>query len=61
MISANINKDNKLDLTVVNYDDSTVSLLLGYRNAKLKIGMTFLVGLNPESLILGDFNNEKSM
>jgi hypothetical protein len=43
---------------VANNGDESVSILLGYGNGSFAIRITLLTGLLPESVAIGDFNED---
>ena len=53
-----MNGDGKLDLLVTNTYDNTVSFLLGKGDGNFQNGLQFLVGSNPSSIAVGDFNSD---
>jgi hypothetical protein len=60
---ADLNKDGKLDLIVVNggqqsegFSPGSVSVLLGNGNGTFQPAKDFPVGIRPEALAVGDFN-----
>jgi hypothetical protein len=63
LIVADFNKDNQLDIAVVNYGTSTVSVLIGYNNGSFRIELVYDMGYDsvPYSLIGGDFNNDTQL
>ena len=57
------NGDGRLDLTVVNQSDNTVSVLLdttatGAAVPSFSLQVTFAVGVDPNSVAVGDFNGD---
>lgn len=52
------NQDGKTDLAVTNWNDNTVSVLLGNGAGAFGAPAGFAVGLNPTSVIVGDFNGD---
>ncbi|CAF1562884.1 unnamed protein product, partial [Adineta steineri] len=55
-----LNKDSILDLVVTNYDDSTISVLLGNRNGTFMMQQIYSTGNEsyPRGITIGDFNND---
>ncbi|UJR08063.1 hypothetical protein I4U23_012340 [Adineta vaga] len=60
LIIADFNKDNILDLAVTNYDNHSLSVLLGNANGTFQTQKIFSTGNNtyPWDLTTGDFNND---
>ncbi|MEG3897932.1 DUF4347 domain-containing protein, partial [Microcoleus sp. SVA1_B6] len=52
------NGDAKVDLAVVNYGSSNVSILLGNGTGDFGSATNFSVGTNPNSIAVGDFNGD---
>src|SRR5881396_3523331 len=52
------NGDLVQDLAVANYNDNTVSVLLGNGDGTFQPARTFGVGTNPQSVAVGDFNGD---
>ncbi len=55
------NGDGNLDLAVANFghgSDDTVSILPGNGDGSFRLSSNFVVGGNPSSLAVGDFNND---
>ena len=50
------NGDGNLDLAVANFEDSSVSVLLGRKNGTFLPAVKYIVGSHPASVALGDFN-----
>src|SRR6266568_6100175 len=55
------NGDGVQDLTLANYHDNTVSVLLGSGNGTFQAARTFSVGTNPSSVVVGDFNGDRKV
>ena len=58
MASGDWNKDENADLVVVNRDDNTVTVFLGYGDGTLVNSETYPVGNAPQSVAVGDFNGD---
>ncbi len=58
VVSADFNNDALLDLAVVNYSSSTVSVILGNTDGTFQPALTYGTGANPWSLAVGDFNKD---
>jgi len=54
--SGDFNGDGKLDLTVTNQGDATVSILLGNGDGTFAAQRTFPTGAGPTAIVAGDFN-----
>ncbi|CAF4025726.1 unnamed protein product, partial [Rotaria sp. Silwood1] len=52
------NRDGELDWAVINQDDNTVSVALGYGNATFENLQTYNVGATPVSMVYQDFNKD---
>ncbi|HEV2426019.1 MAG TPA: FG-GAP-like repeat-containing protein, partial [Terriglobia bacterium] len=52
------NGDGKLDLAVTNYNDNTVSILLGDGAGNFTLASSPAVGKGPEPVVAGDFNGD---
>ena len=52
------NGDGTPDLTVANYGDGTVGVLLGYGDGTFQPMTSYASGLNPSSVVVGDFNGD---
>jgi len=57
---ADFNGDGRLDLAVANYDDVTVSILLGKGDGTFTISKTWVVGANPLSLVAAPMQGTNS-
>ncbi|CAF3938924.1 unnamed protein product [Rotaria sp. Silwood1] len=57
------NKDNQLDIAVVNYGTNNIVILLGYGNGRFenKNIYTTDINSNPSSIVVGDFNNDNHL
>ncbi|CAF3830504.1 unnamed protein product [Rotaria magnacalcarata] len=51
------NNDTCLNVVVANYDNNTVSVLLGYGNGSFRSQVTYSIGDKPLDITVGDFNN----
>src|SRR5580704_2975207 len=58
IVTGDFNGDGKLDLGVVNVNDSTVSILLGNGDGTFQPQVTFATGSGPGALAVGDFNGD---
>jgi hypothetical protein len=58
VVSADFNRDGKIDLATVNYQDNTVNELLGKGDGTFQAAKTFGTGQGPVSLAVGDFNKD---
>jgi hypothetical protein len=52
------NNDTKLDLTVANYQDASVSVLLGNGDGTFQNQVTHPTGSHPSSVVSADLNND---
>jgi hypothetical protein len=57
------NNDSELDITVANSGTGNIGVLFGYGNGSFTSQTTFSTGLDfiPQSLTVGDFNNDKRL
>lgn len=55
---ADFNNDTQLDISVINYDSSDMSILLGYGDGTFASQTAYSVGVKPISIAIGDFNND---
>ncbi|CAF4144060.1 unnamed protein product, partial [Rotaria sordida] len=55
--TGDLNRDNRLDIVVINNDTSTIGIMLGY-DEFFPIQTTYSTGTNPYSLAVSDFNND---
>ena len=58
VVTADFNGDPQLDLAVANYNDSTVSVLLGNTDGTFQPAVTAATGGGPLSVAVGDFNGD---
>jgi hypothetical protein len=58
VLTADFNGDTRLDLAVVNYNSSDVSVLLGNADGTFQTALTSPTGALPVSLAVGDFNGD---
>jgi len=59
---ADLNKDNKLDVAIVNYGTSELVILLNYENGSSAIQKYSTGnGSHPSSVAIGDFNNDNKL
>jgi hypothetical protein len=56
VVAADFNNDGVLDLAVVNYSSSNVSILLGNADGTFQGALNFTTGTAPLSVAVGDFN-----
>ena len=56
--AADFNRDQKLDLAVANFNDNTVSILLGNGDSTFTLKATLPVGLGPISIAASDFDGD---
>lgn len=50
--------DGRPDLAVANYNDNSVSILLGNADGSFQAAVNYAVGLDPTSVAVGDFNGD---
>jgi hypothetical protein len=55
---ADVNRDNRIDIVVVNYQLVNIGVLLGYGNGAFAAQVTYTTGSAPYSVAIGDFNND---
>jgi len=53
-----VNKDKKIDLSVANYNDDTISVLFGNGDGTFQNMTVYPTGTSPTCIISGDFNND---
>jgi len=58
VVAADFNGDGKLDLAVSNYQDNSLSVLLGNGDGTFQAPQTTPVGTNPAKIAVGDFNGD---
>ena len=56
VVAADFNGDGRLDLAVVNFSSSNVSVLLGNANGTFQPAVNSATGASPLSVAVGDFN-----
>jgi hypothetical protein len=55
---ADFNADGNIDMAVANYQDNTVSVLLGAPGGIFQKQVAYAVGVNPTAVASGDFNGD---
>jgi hypothetical protein len=58
VVTADFNRDGRLDLAVANFSSNTISVLVGNGNGSFQAAMNFATAANPRSLAVGDFNGD---
>jgi len=58
MVSSDLNGDGTLDLVIANYNDNTVSVVLGNPDGSYQAKVDYPVGSQPIALALADFNKD---
>ncbi len=58
VVTADFNKDGRLDLATANYSSYSVSVLLGNGDGTFQAARNYGAGYNPQSLAVGDFNRD---
>src|SRR5262245_35613491 len=58
VVTADFNGDGKLDLAVLNYGSSSVSVLRGNADGTFRAAVNSATGASPRSLAVGDFNKD---
>jgi hypothetical protein len=53
--------DNRTDILVTNFDNNTISVLLGYGNGSFAAQTTFLTGYLPIGAAVSDFNGDNRL
>jgi len=61
ILAADFNKDGKLDLVTANYNDNTISILLGNGDGTFQAQVTYATGDGPNDLAIGDFNHDGNL
>jgi hypothetical protein len=61
VLAADFNKDGKLDLVVANFDDNTMSVLLGNGDGTFQSQVIYPTGAGPNDLAIGDFNHDGNL
>jgi hypothetical protein len=56
VVTADLNGDGRLDIATANFNDSTVSVLLGNADGTFQAAVTSPTGVNPRTLAVGNFN-----
>ena len=59
--TADFNRDGKLDLSVTNFGDNTVSILLGNGDGTFQAQVDYATGTDPSWVAVGDFNKDGKM
>ena len=59
--SGDFNNDKIFDLAVVNWDDNTISILLGNGNGTFKDQIKYSTGVKPVFTVTDDFNNDMKL
>src|SRR5438445_5297576 len=58
VVTADFNRDGRLDLATANVGDNTVTVLLGNANGTFQPAQNSVTGANPRSVAVGDFNGD---
>ena len=58
IVAGDFTGDGRTDLAVANYDDNTVSVLLGNGDGTFQPQVTYAVGVSPRAIVAGDFNGD---
>jgi hypothetical protein len=61
IVAADINNDGRLDLVTANYNDNTVSVLLGVGDGTFQGQVTYPTGTGPNDIAVGDFNQDGNL
>ena len=59
--TADFNKDGHVDLAIANFNDNTVSVLLGASGGALQAKVKYTVGTSPIAFAGGDFNKDGTL
>jgi hypothetical protein len=59
--NADLNGDGRLDLVVTNFDDNTVSVLLGTPAGTYSSRVDYATGPNPVAVLIADFNSDTKL
>jgi hypothetical protein len=58
VVTADFNRDGRLDIAVANYNSNDVSVLLGNGDGSFRPAVNLAAGAGPLSLAVGDFNGD---
>ena len=58
IVAGDFTGDGRTDLAVANFDDNTVSVLLGNGDGTFQPQVTYAVGAEPRRIVAGDFNGD---
>jgi len=61
VVTADFNNDGNLDLATMNYDDNTVSAMLGDGLGGFGAANHFATGTRPQAMAVADFNNDGNL
>jgi hypothetical protein len=61
VVVADFNGDGRADMAVSNFQNNTVSILLGVPNGGFLLNGTYATGSSPASLVAADFNGDKKL
>lgn len=63
IIVVDFNYDNLWDIAVINSDTNIIDIFIGYGNGSFANQISYLVGYGdrPNSIVFGDFNNDRWM
>jgi Ca2+-binding RTX toxin-like protein len=61
VVTADFNRDGRLDLAVANSSSSTVSVLPGNGDGSFQAAVDVATGANPRSVAVGDFNGDGNL
>ena len=59
--TGDFNGDGRLDVAVVNYNDNTVSVLLGNADGSYEPHVDYQVGTGPVGVVVADFNSDSKL